>query len=126
MCGVAIREKRTRSIAFASVAVPTVERGFDPRRSWSTMIAVVRPSSRSTSGRPSAGMKPCTKAGYVSLMRRWDSAAIVPKTRELFPEPDTPVKAVSRRLGSATSTSWRLFSRAPWTRMLSCESAEWG
>ena len=50
-----------RSIALASVAVPTVERVFAPIRSWSTMIAVVRPSSTSTSGRDSVGMKPCTK-----------------------------------------------------------------
>jgi hypothetical protein len=46
----------------ASVAVPTVDRGFAPIRSWSTMIAVVSPSSTSTSGRASVGMKPCTKA----------------------------------------------------------------
>jgi hypothetical protein len=43
-------------------AVPTVERALAPIRSWSTMIAVVSPSSRSTSGRASVGMKPCTKA----------------------------------------------------------------
>ena len=51
-----------RSIALASVAVPTVERGLAPIRSWSTMIAVVSPSSTSTSGRASVGMKPWTKA----------------------------------------------------------------
>jgi len=62
MCGLPSRLKRIRSIALASVAVPTVERGFVPIRSWSTMIAVVSPSSRSTSGRASVGMKPCTKA----------------------------------------------------------------
>ena len=56
------RLNRIRSIALASVTVPTVERGFAPIRSWSTMIAVVRPSSRSTSGRASVGMKPCTNA----------------------------------------------------------------
>ena len=56
------RLNRIRSIALASVAVPTVERGLAPIRSWSTMIAVVRPSSRSTSGRDSVGMNPCTKA----------------------------------------------------------------
>jgi hypothetical protein len=61
-CGWPSRLKTIRSIAFASVAVPTVERGLAPIRSWSTMIAVVSPSSRSTSGRPSDGMKPCTKA----------------------------------------------------------------
>jgi hypothetical protein len=56
------RLKTIRSIALASVAVPTVERGLEPIRSWSTMIAVVSPSSRSTSGRASVGMNPCTKA----------------------------------------------------------------
>jgi hypothetical protein len=40
----------------------TVERGLAPIRSWSTMIAVVSPSSKSTSGRDSVGMKPCTNA----------------------------------------------------------------
>ena len=61
MCGWPSRLNRIRSIALASVAVPTVERTFAPIRSWSTMIAVVRPSSTSTSGRASVGMKPCTK-----------------------------------------------------------------
>jgi hypothetical protein len=42
--------------------LPTVERVSPPIRSWSTMIAVVSPSSTSTSGRASVGMKPCTKA----------------------------------------------------------------
>ena len=62
MWGCPSRLKRIRSIALASVAVPTVERGLPPIRSWSTMIAVVRPSRTSTSGRASVGMKPCTKA----------------------------------------------------------------
>ncbi len=62
MCGCPSRLKRMRSIALASVAVPTVERGLAPIRCWSTRIAVVSPSSTSTSGRASVGMKPCTKA----------------------------------------------------------------
>ena len=62
MCGFPIRLNRIRSIALASVAVPTVERGLAPIRSWSTMMAVVRPSSTSTSGRASVGMKPWTNA----------------------------------------------------------------
>jgi hypothetical protein len=62
MWGWPSRLNRMRSIAFASVAVPTVERTFAPMRSWSTMMAVVRPLSRSTSGRPREGMKPCTNA----------------------------------------------------------------
>ncbi len=62
MCGSPRRLKRIRSIALASVAVPTVERASPPSRCWSTVIAVVSPSSTSTSGRASVGMKPCTKA----------------------------------------------------------------
>src|SRR4051794_37720121 len=115
-----------RSIALASVAVPTVERGLAPIRSWSTRIAVVRPSSRSTSGRASDGMKPCTKALYVSLISRWDSAAIVSNTSELLPEPETPVNTVSRRFGISTLTSLRLFTRAPSTRIRSWLSAARG
>ena len=62
MCGCPSRLKTIRSIALASVAVPTVDRGSEPIRSWSTRIAVVSPSSTSTSGRASVGMNPCTKA----------------------------------------------------------------
>ena len=62
MCGLPRRLKSTRSMALTSVAVPTVERELAPIRSWSTMIAVVSPSSTSTSGRPRFGMKPCTNA----------------------------------------------------------------
>src|SRR6266511_5390573 len=123
ICGFPSRLKRMRSSALASVAVPTVERGLAPIRSWSTMIAVVSPSSTSTSGRASVGMKPCTKALYVSLISRCDSAAIVSNTRELLPEPETPVNTVSRRFGSSTLTSWRLFTRAPCTRIRSWLSA---
>jgi hypothetical protein len=60
--GVPRRLNRMRSIAWASVAVPTVERGLAPIRSWSTMIAVVSPSRKSTSGRARLGMNPCTNA----------------------------------------------------------------
>src|SRR5690349_4014711 len=67
MCGLPSRLNRMRSIALASVAVPTVERGLAPIRSWSTRIAVVSPSSTSTSGRAMVGMKPCTE-GAVGLV----------------------------------------------------------
>ena len=62
MCGLPMRLHSTRSIALASVTVPTVERAFAPIRSWSTMIAVVRPSRTSTSGLAIVGMNPCTNA----------------------------------------------------------------
>ena len=64
-------------------------------------------------------MKPCTNALYVSLMSRCDSAAIVPNTSEDLPDPDTPVNTVSCRLGISRLMSFRLFSRAPWTRIRS-------
>ena len=60
MWGSPSRLNRLRSIALASVTVPSVERGFAPSRSWSTMIAVVSPSRTSTSGRASVGMKTWT------------------------------------------------------------------
>src|SRR5688572_4961298 len=56
-------------------------------------------------------------------MSRCDSAAMVPKTSDDLPDPETPVNTVSRRLGSSTLTSLRLLTRAPWTRISSCESA---
>ncbi len=62
MRGCPSRLKRRRSIALTSVTVPTVERALAPIRSWSMLMAVVSPSSRSTSGRAMVGMKPCTKA----------------------------------------------------------------
>src|SRR4051812_15993001 len=48
---------------------------------------------------------------------------MVPKTSELLPEPDTPVKTVSRRFGISRLTSLRLFTRAPVTRIRSWLSA---
>src|SRR3954467_15570544 len=57
---------------------------------------------------------------------RCDSAAIVSKTSELLPEPETPVNTVSRRFGISTLTSLRLFTRAPSTRIRSCRSAACG
>ena len=44
---------------------------------------------------------------------RCDSAAIVSKTSELLPEPETPVNTVSLRFGMSTLTFLRLLTRAP-------------
>ncbi len=57
------------------------------------------------------------------MIIRCDSAAIVSKTSELFPEPETPVNTVSRRFGSSTLMSLRLLTRAPCTRIRSWLSA---
>ena len=59
-------------------------------------------------------------------MSRRDSAAMVAKTSELLPEPETPVNTVSRRFGISTLMSLRLFSRAPCTRIRSWLSAACG
>ena len=64
-------------------------------------------------------MNPWTNALYVSLISRCDSAAIVPNTSELLPDPETPVNTVSRRFGSWMLMSLRLLTRAPWTRIRS-------
>src|ERR1041385_4790093 len=48
---------------------------------------------------------------------------MVLNTSELLPDPETPVNTVSRRFGSSTLTSLRLFSRAPCTRIRSWLSA---
>src|SRR3977135_186374 len=56
-------------------------------------------------------------------MSRCDSAAIVPNTSELLPDPETPVNTVSRRFGISMLTSLRLFTRAPCTRIRSWRSA---
>src|SRR4051812_18186974 len=68
-------------------------------------------------------MKPCTNALYVSLISRCDSAAIVPNTSDDLPDPETPVNTVRRRLGISRLTSFRLLTRAPWTRIRSWRSA---
>lgn len=61
-CGCPSRLNTMRSMAYASVAVPTVEREFAPIRSWSTMIAALRLRSESTSGRARLGMNDWRKA----------------------------------------------------------------
>jgi hypothetical protein len=67
MCGCPSRLKRMRSIALASVAVPTVERGVGTH-------PLLVDDDR--------GRQPFE---YVELGPR-------PNTRELLPEPETPVK----------------------------------
>lgn len=54
-----------------------------------------------------------------SFSRRWDSAAMVSKTIEDLPDPDTPVKIVIFRLGMRKDTPLRLFSLAPEMTMCS-------
>lgn len=51
------------------------------------------------------------------------SAATVPNTSELLPDPETPVNTVKRRFGISTWMSLRLFTRAPCTWMRSWLSA---
>ena len=87
--------------------------GPPPRGRWSTMTTAERCSITSTAGRPYLGRKERTKAGRVSLYCRRASAAMVSKTSDDFPEPETPVTTVSLRLGISTSTPARLCSRAP-------------
>ena len=100
-----------------SVTVPTVERLLPPIRSWPTTMAADRLPSASTSGWGMLGRKFWMKAVWDSLSSRCDSAAMVPKTSEDLPDPETPVKTVICFFGMSTETSRRLFSRAPRTSM---------
>src|SRR5262249_51069239 len=50
---------------------------------------------------------------------------MVLNTSDDLPDPETPVNTVSRRLGISTLMSFRLFSRAPGTRIWSWLSAGW-
>jgi hypothetical protein len=54
-----------------------------------------------------------------SLSWRWASEAIVSKTMDDLPEPETPVKMVIFRLGMRSEMFFRLFSRAPRISMYS-------
>ncbi|ARX87778.1 hypothetical protein SMD44_07260 [Streptomyces alboflavus] len=94
-----------------SVIVPTVEREWPPIGFWSTTIAGARSSMASACGRSYFGSRLRMNHGYVSLSWRCDSTAIVSKTTDDFPDPDTPVKTVRRPFGMRRSTSFRLFSR---------------
>ncbi len=67
----------------------------------------------SASGRPWWGRRLRANEVKVSLSWRCDSAAIVSKTMDDLPDPETPVKTVIRFLGILNETFLRLFSRAP-------------
>jgi len=105
MCGCPSRLKRMRSIALASVAVPTVDRELRPIRCWSMMIAVVSPSSMSTSGRASVGRE-ALHEGAVRLVDqplrlRGDRA----EDQRALARAGDAGEDVSRRFGISTLTS---------------------
>ena len=59
----------------------------------------------------------------VSTYRRWPSAYNVSKTSDDFPDPETPVTTTSSLSGISRSRFFRLFWRAPRTRMASREAS---
>ena len=93
--------------------VPTVERGFRPEVFCEMEIVGLKPSMESTSG---FGIWPrnCrAKLERLSTYRLCPSAKTVSKARELFPEPETPVRQTNWLRWRVTSTDRRLCSRAP-------------
>src|SRR5579872_535840 len=96
-----------------SVIVPTVEWDPPPRCFWSTTIAMLRFSMASASGWAYRGRKLRTNVLKVSFNWRRASEAMVSKTMDDLPDPDTPVKIVILRFGMHNDTFFRLFSRAP-------------
>src|SRR4051794_23642137 len=80
---------------------------------------MLRFSIASASGWPKRGNRLRMNMLKFSLSRRWASVAIVSKTIDDLPDPDTPVNIVILRLGMRNETFLRLFSRAPWISMYS-------
>lgn len=115
--GVPYLENSTRMTEYTSVIVPTVEREWPPTGRWSTTIAGERSSMASACGRSYLGSRLRMNQVKVSFSCRCDSTAIVSKTTDDFPDPETPVKTVSRPFGIRRVTSRRLFSCAPLTWM---------
>src|SRR3954454_23139349 len=74
---------------------------------------MLRLSIESEYGWATRGRKLRTNILKFSFSRRWASLAIVSKTIDDLPEPETPVKIVILRLGMRSDTFLRLFSRAP-------------
>src|SRR5512143_3114563 len=83
-----------------------------------------RLAKESAAGWGYLGMKPRRKVLKFSLKRRCASIAMVSKTREDLPEPDTPVNTVIFLLGILTETFFRLFSRAPLISMYSASMSQ--
>ena len=95
-----------------SVYVPTVERELEVGFLCSITMAMGKFSMSPTWGRPYLGRYCCVKDGKVSFNSRRDLAAMVSKTNDDFPDPDTPVTTVICRFGILTVTCFRLFSVA--------------
>src|SRR5215813_5606142 len=74
---------------------------------------MLRFSMASASGWAYRGRKLRTNVLKVSFNWRRASAAMVSKTMDDLPDPDTPVKMVILRFGMHNDTFFRLFSRAP-------------
>src|SRR6266699_5486951 len=92
-----------------------LERGVRPMGAWSTSttsLIASQPTSASTwpTGSPRCCFAPCVPVSRDSSCRNSTSC-----TRVDFPDPDTPVTAVSVPSGMRVSTPWRLCRRAPLT-----------
>src|SRR3989454_5888992 len=106
---------RARSSSNALMYVMGLERGVRPMGAWSTSttsLIASQPSSACTSptGSPRCCFAPCVPVSRDSSCRNSTSC-----TRVDFPDPDTPVTAVSVPTGMRVSTPWRLCRRAPLT-----------
>lgn len=118
--GVLSRENSSRRYVQASVTVPTVERALPPILRWSMTTTGVRPPMCSTGGRVHFASRFLANGGKVSLSWCPASAAIVSKTSEDLPDPDTPTKTTSRLRGMSRSMPARLFVRARRRLMFRC------
>ena len=90
------------------VYVAGLERGVRPIGLWSIWITLSSFPSHSTLSR-------FPVSWWARFSRFARSRYRISFTRELFPEPDTPVTQVNTPIGNFTSMFFRLFSRAPRT-----------
>ena len=100
-----------RRSVYASVTVPTVERGLRLASVCDTRMAGDAPAMRSTCGlrmpsSPSA-----------SRYWRWHSLNSTSTSSVDLPDPDSPVNATSLPFGTSSETPLRLPSRAFWMEM---------
>src|SRR5437870_11651072 len=107
--------KSNRRRSAISVAVPTVDRAVRTGFFCSMAIAGLILISRSTSGRSTFSRNMRAYVDNDSTYRHWPSANKVSNASEDFPEPDTPVIAVTALWGILSEMFLRLFCRAPST-----------
>lgn len=113
MDGKPTREYNNRRYVYASVNVPTVDRGLPCTRSWLMTTLAEIPCISSTFGRLLLDKYLRANDGSDSKYWRCPSRAMISKAMVDFPDPETPTKHTIFPRGITTSMCFKLFSDAP-------------